>query len=201
MELHRPTSPCKLPAGASAAAAQVRPTRAAVGWITLAGALLAALVWCAPHLGAAAADHARALPQDPHRPHPNAPALPAGKTLDQMAWSLRARGLQVQTVHAVRSNAEAKAFRIAAAAALRDPQRLLIVNYDRRRLGQDNAQGAGHHAPLGAYDAATDRMLVMDAVTQGQRHIWVAAGELWSAMATIDGDTGRMRGYLLVSLE
>lgn len=118
-----------------------------------------------------------------------------GMTLEELASFLRAKGLQVQVVHAERSNAGAKAFRLAASAALRNPRRLLIVNYDRRRLGQE---GAGHLSPLGAYDPATDRLLVMDEAAHRCPQTWVPLGDLWAAMATVDSDSGRMRGYLLV---
>jgi hypothetical protein len=118
-----------------------------------------------------------------------------GMTLEELASFLRARGLQVQVVHAERSNAAAKAFRLAASAALRDPRRVVLVNYDRRALGQ---QGAGHISPLGAYDPASDRLLVLDVAAHRYPPTWVGLGALWAAMATIDGDSGKMRGYLLV---
>jgi hypothetical protein len=116
-----------------------------------------------------------------------------GMTLEQLAGLLRSHGLRVQVVHAAQSSLEA--FRNAARVALSEPQELLVVNYDRRRLGQD---GGGHISPAGAYSVEADRVLVMDVAAYKHPHTWVTVADLWSAMNTIDPDSGQTRGYLLV---
>ena len=50
-------------------------------------------------------------------------------------------------------------FRREAAQALSRPGDYVLVNYDRKALGQ---AGPGHISPLGAYDAKTDRFLILD---------------------------------------
>jgi hypothetical protein len=72
----------------------------------------------------------------------------------------------------------------------------VIVNYDRAVLGQD---GGGHISPVGAYSPETDRMLVLDVAAYKYPYTWVPVSKLWSALNTIDPDSGQTRGYLLVS--
>lgn len=118
----------------------------------------------------------------------------SGLTLDELAAVLRAHGLQVRVVHADRS--DATAFRQAAQAALSEPRTFLVANYDRKALGQE---GAGHISPLGAFEPASDRLLVLDVASHRYPPTWVPLAKLWSAMNTVDTDSGRSRGYLLVS--
>lgn len=116
-----------------------------------------------------------------------------GMTLDELAQYLRARGLRVQVVHAAGSSLEG--FRSIARATLSEPREMLVVNYDRRRLGQE---GGGHISPLGAYNEEADRLLVMDVAAYRYPFTWVTVRELWGAMDTIDADSGQTRGFLLV---
>ena len=118
----------------------------------------------------------------------------SGLTLDQLANIIRAHGLQVQVVHATQSSLEA--FRNTARTTLAEPLIFLLVNYDRATLEQD---GAGHISPVGAYNPETDRMLVLDVAAYKYPYTWVPASKLWSAMNTIDPDSGQTRGYLLIS--
>lgn len=118
----------------------------------------------------------------------------SGLTLEELAQLLRAHGLVVRTVHAEHS--DVAAFRAAAQAALSEPLTFVVVNYDRRALNQS---GAGHISPVGAYSTATDRLLVMDVATYKYPYTWVPVHQLWAAMNTVDRDSGRTRGYLLVS--
>jgi glutathione-S-conjugate glycine hydrolase len=117
-----------------------------------------------------------------------------GLTLDQLADIIRAHGLYVQVVHAAQSSLES--FRDTARATLAEPQTFLIVNYDRAMVEQE---GPGHISPVGAYSAETDRILVLDVAAYKYPYTWVPTSKLWSAMNTIDPDSGRTRGYLLVS--
>jgi hypothetical protein len=116
-----------------------------------------------------------------------------GMTLDELAQYLRSRGLRVQVMHAAESNLQA--FRDLARAALSEPGEMLVVNYDRRRLGQE---GAGHISPVGAYNGDADRLLVMDVAAYRYPFTWVPLRELWAAMDTVDADSGQTRGFLLV---
>lgn len=118
----------------------------------------------------------------------------AGLTLEELARVLRAHGLRVSIVHA--ENADLASFRTAAQATLSEPHTFLVANYDRRGLGQS---GAGHISPIGAFSPATDRLLVLDVAAYKYPYAWVPVSRLWGAMNTVDADSGRTRGYLLVT--
>ena len=116
-----------------------------------------------------------------------------GLTLSQLAAIIRAHGLNVQVVHAAQGSLES--FRKVASATLAEPFEFLIVNYDRTTLKQE---GAGHISPVGAYNAESDRLLVLDVAAQKYPYTWVPAQELWDAMNTVDPASGETRGFLLV---
>ncbi len=72
----------------------------------------------------------------------------------------------------------------------------VLVNYLRSRLGQ---QTGGHISPLGAYDAAADRFLILDVSRYKYPPVWVTTADLYAAMNTPDADSGgRSRGYVLI---
>ena len=74
----------------------------------------------------------------------------------------------------------------------------VIVNYLRRAIGQERG---GHISPLAAYDADTDRFLILDVSRYKYPPVWVGAVELFAAMNTIaDRDSdNKTRGYVLIS--
>lgn len=118
----------------------------------------------------------------------------SGLTLDELAAFLRVHGMHVEIRHAGQS--DIAAFREAARTALNEPRTFLITNYDRKTLKQ---AGAGHISPLGAFDAVTDQVLVLDVAKQKYPYTWVPVSMLWAAMNTRDPDSGDTRGYLLVT--
>lgn len=70
----------------------------------------------------------------------------------------------------------------------------VVVNYRRAELGQ----GSGAHiSPLGAYDAESDSVLVLDVNPSSAGWVWVPTVALVRAMRTFD--TVENRGYLLVA--
>ncbi len=118
----------------------------------------------------------------------------SGLTLEELAAFIRAHGLKVQVVHA--SDSGLTSFREAARTVLGEPDTFLITNYDRRVLKQ---VGAGHISPVGAFDAETDRVLILDVASQKYPYTWVPVPMLWAAMNTLDSHSGQTRGYLLVA--
>ncbi len=118
----------------------------------------------------------------------------SGLTLEELAVLLRAHGLVVRTVHA--KFGDVATFRADAQETLSEPLTFLVVNYDRGAVEQ---AGAGHISPVGAYHVATDRLLVMDVAAYKYLHTWVPLSKLWVAMNTVDLDSGRSRGYLIVT--
>ena len=86
-------------------------------------------------------------------------------------------------------------FRNSAIATLESPNEFLVVNYYRPDVGQ---AGGGHFSPVAAYDAVTDRFLILD-VTRGKYPpTWVAASRLFSAMQAVDSDSGLSRGFVVI---
>lgn len=69
----------------------------------------------------------------------------------------------------------------------------VIVNYLRSAVGQ---AGGGHISPLGAYDAATDSVLVLDVHPSHYPWVWMPLTTLIQGMRTRDG--AENRGYILV---
>ncbi len=126
---------------------------------------------------------------------PAAAILRGGMTLDDLGGVLAARGLHVDVHHA--ADTDLDAFRRAAVAAINDDDHFILVNYLRKAIGQ---QEGGHISPLAAYDADSDRFLILDVSRYKYPPAWVAAASLFAAMNTPDSDNhDRTRGYLLVS--
>ena len=69
----------------------------------------------------------------------------------------------------------------------------VVVNYRRKDVGQ---QGGGHISPLGAYDAESDSVLIMDVNPASAGWVWMPIATLIKGMRTFD--TVENRGYILV---
>jgi glutathione gamma-glutamylcysteinyltransferase len=119
----------------------------------------------------------------------------SGITLDEAACLARCSGAAVTVRRAARASIDA--FRrdlLAAAGAGRGP--VLIANYSRSAVGQT---GTGHFSPIGGYDAATDRALVMDTARFKYPPHWMPVELLFAAMQERDADTGDTRGWMLLN--
>ena len=125
---------------------------------------------------------------------PRAEVLRGGMTLDDLGAFLGSYGLDVDVTHAGDSSLDT--FRDTAVAGLNDRDRFVLVNYLRSAIGQEKG---GHISPLAAYDADTDRFLVLDVSRYKYPPIWVEAEALFGAMETPDADNGgRSRGFVVV---
>lgn len=116
-----------------------------------------------------------------------------GMTLQELATLLRQHGAHAVAVFAQDTSLEA--FRASAIANLGRPGDYVVVNYQRGALGQ---REGGHISPLAAYNAASDRFLLLDVAAYRYPPTWVTAADLWTAMNTVDSVSGRTRGYVLV---
>jgi hypothetical protein len=67
-------------------------------------------------------------------------------------------------------------------------------------LGTGASGDYGHIAPVGAYDAERQRVLVLDPDRQWYEPYWLPDGVALAGMATRDPDSGQPRGYVYVSL-
>lgn len=117
-----------------------------------------------------------------------------GMTLEELSGLLKAHGLQTETIHG--QDLDLEAFRRRLETSLRDPSDRLLVNYDRRSVGQI---GGGHISPLAAYHRSTDQVLILDVARYRYPTVWVPVRDLWQAIRTIDPDSGRSRGLVRVT--
>jgi Phytochelatin synthase len=117
-----------------------------------------------------------------------------GMTLDQIGQLLALHPVEAEVHHAADNSIDE--FRASAREYVGQEGRAVIVNYLRKALGQERG---GHISPLGAYDAETDRFLVLDVARYKYPPVWVRADELFAAMNTTDADNqNRTRGYVLI---
>jgi hypothetical protein len=79
---------------------------------------------------------------------------------------------------------------------LADPNKRLVINYTRKAIGQN---GDGHISPVGAYDADTDRVLVLDVAKYKYPPVWMTVADLYRAINTIDSGSNKTRGIVVVS--
>jgi hypothetical protein len=119
--------------------------------------------------------------------------VPGGITLDQIAELVRSKGGLRATVL---RDLDLQTFR-SHVARFNDPTRRYLVNFSRGPLF---ARGGGHHSPIGGYLADEDLVLVVD-VNQTFKPWLVKTERLFAAIDTIDRQTGKKRGLVLVELE
>lgn len=75
---------------------------------------------------------------------------------------------------------------------------LLAVNFLQSMLTGDPEGAVGHLAPLASYDAARDRVLVLDPDRRWYEPYWVKVDKLVESLAVPDAATGRPRGLIHV---
>jgi hypothetical protein len=116
--------------------------------------------------------------------------LPSGMTLDELAQLLRQKtGRRVLMMR----DLDPPSFRKTLALA-NDPARRMTLNFDRGPLF---GRGGGHHSPVGAYLADRDLLLVLD--VNASFRPWLAKTDrVFEAMNTVDPETGRTRGLLVI---
>lgn len=79
-----------------------------------------------------------------------------------------------------------------------EQQTFLVVSYNRKILQQT---GTGHFSPIAAYDPKTDSALILDTARFKYPPHWVKLDLLFESMKSVDVETGRSRGYVLLSYE
>lgn len=131
-------------------------------------------------------------------------SLGRGVTLEQLKPivedSLRAYGFvqfDVEVVHTPDfSQATADRLRAALAENEKSANDFIILNFLQGAYTGD--ADVGHIAPVGAYDAAKRRVLVMDPDREWYEPYWVSESTLLAGMATSDKESGKSRGYLRI---
>lgn len=117
-----------------------------------------------------------------------------GMTLEEMGKLVSSYGAKVKVYHA--SNTNIDEFRKSAAENLNQKENFVLVNYLRREIGQEKG---GHISPIAAYNAQSDRFLILDVSRYKYPPVWVKTADLWKAMNTQDSTSGKSRGFVFVS--
>jgi len=126
---------------------------------------------------------------------PKATILKQGMTLDQLGAAIATKPVEVSVRHAADSSLAQ--FRTEASEHLAKDGHFVIVNYLRKAMGQETG---GHISPLAAYDAETDRFLILDVARYKYPPVWVTSADLYGAMNTADADNdNKTRGYVLIA--
>ena len=120
--------------------------------------------------------------------------LDMGMTREQMVETLTPQGVNAISIAGDTLNEES--LRILLKKALGDDGQFVLANYLRANLGQ---VGGGHWSALAAYDAQSDRVLILDVAKYKYTPVWVSVSTLQQAMATIDITSNKARGLVIVS--
>jgi len=116
-----------------------------------------------------------------------------GMTLAELTGLLAAHGVAAEAIHGDQLSLEQ--FRALLRANLSQPGDRLLANYLRPSLGQ---AGGGHIAPLAAFHALSDRVLILDVARYRYPSVWVPVADLWKAIRTLDATSGRSRGLVTI---
>lgn len=112
--------------------------------------------------------------------------------LKVLADALRTFSLQAIVIHA--DSITTEDLRIILKENLNDPQAFIIANYHRPSIGH---KGKGNFAPIGAYDEASDSVLLLDPLRDQQGPFWVQVEDIFKSMNEVDA-SGETRGLILV---
>ncbi|CEJ02028.1 hypothetical protein RMCBS344292_16045 [Rhizopus microsporus] len=74
--------------------------------------------------------------------------------------------------------------------------KFMIISFSRKTLGQT---GDGHFSPIGAYNPRNNMILVLDTARYKYPSYWCSIETLFESMKPIDKETGRPRGYFILS--
>ncbi|WP_237247006.1 phytochelatin synthase family protein [Sideroxyarcus emersonii] len=120
--------------------------------------------------------------------------LAQGMTRDEMVQTLVRQG--VKAVSIAGDSVDDKALRTLLQKALGDDGQFVLVNYLRTAVGQE---GGGHWSVLAAYDAESDRVLILDVAKYMYAPVWVGIDTLQKAIATVDTTSNKARGLVIVT--
>lgn len=126
---------------------------------------------------------------------PRATIAKQGLTLAELAGILRRSPVAVEVVYG--SEISLADFRRQLSQNLSEPGNFILINYLRSAIGQ---QRGGHISPIGAYNEATDQVLVLDVSRYKYPPVWVKTEALWRSIGTIDSTSAKSRGFLAVKL-
>jgi hypothetical protein len=129
-----------------------------------------------------------------------------GVTLEQLGAFLKQAinvyqipPINLEVIHATKGNEFAIKFH----QALMDSENLgrtfLIINFNQKFIS--GTESVGHFAPVGAYDANTKRVLLMDPDRELFEPYWVPESNLLYNMLTKDFESKKNRGFIIIKLK
>jgi hypothetical protein len=117
--------------------------------------------------------------------------------------SFRTHGFPKAVVTVVRvkdGSAKSRAMvRKALVANERSAHDFIIANFNQQKFTDDS--DAGHIAPVAAFDATRDRVLMFDPDRDWYEPYWISLDTFVAGMATLDSGAGANRGFVLVRVE
>ncbi|MCL9683372.1 phytochelatin synthase family protein [Legionella maioricensis] len=130
-----------------------------------------------------------------------------GVTLDEvkplMSKALKAYGLKnftVEVIHTKNTSKEtAEKLHHDLMGAEQTGHVFIIANFNQKFIS--GTMSVGHFSPIGAYDAQTKRVLIMDTDRELFEPYWVPEKLFLQSMSTIDEDAHNCRGYLLIKID
>mmetsp|Transcript_42031 Transcript_42031/g.164635 ORF Transcript_42031/g.164635 Transcript_42031/m.164635 type:complete len:351 (+) Transcript_42031:581-1633(+) len=115
-----------------------------------------------------------------------------GTTIDDFACIARCNGASAAVIR----NAQLHTFRQDVEEICSTESRFTVISFDRKSIGQT---GSGHFSPIAAFHRATDSVLVLDVARFKYSPFWATVTQMHEAMAPLDTDTKRPRGYVNMS--
>jgi len=116
-----------------------------------------------------------------------------GMTLAQLGGLLTSHGAKIKVYYG--ADVDLNQFRSVLVQNLSMRENFTIINYLRKSIGQERG---GHISPIAAYNQKTDRFLILDVARYKYPPVWVKAVDLWQSIRSIDSDSGKTRGFVLV---
>ena len=128
-----------------------------------------------------------------------------GTSLDKLGFYLteaikayHIKPVKLTVVHVTKDNKVAKQFHQALMDGEKTGRTFIIVNFDQYFIsGTDHV---GHFSPVGAYDAKTKRVLIMDPDREFFEPYWVPEHLLLKSMEGKDSSVNKNRGFIIVKL-
>ena len=118
-----------------------------------------------------------------------------GTTLEMVAGLAICQGVRVDVRHA--DDSDENTLRTAIIdSATRAEGPIVIASYGRAALGQT---GDGHFSPIAGWHRERDLVLILDVARFKYPPHWVSVSRLFDAMRPPDPETGRSRGWLVLS--
>jgi hypothetical protein len=133
---------------------------------------------------------------DPSIPRPDDVNM-TGPSLDQLANALESFPVKVDKYHTSDPLFSESKFRTLIRQATEGDRSVMLLNFDRREIGQQGA--SGHWSPIAAYDSASDSALLLDVARFIYHPAWVSTPQLFRAVSTTDVSTHLNRGALVLS--